>query len=100
MLEQGCPGGSGQLSTISWLGCYIETVSPLTPGTLVQIRLNCFDIVLDISAVTVSATPLFGMAMEFTAVSEAQENTLKRIVARAREALPEMPRAEVKQQIV
>jgi hypothetical protein len=58
--------------------------------------MNLLGIVLDINAMTVSVTPMFGMAMEFIAVSEAQENTLKQIIARAtaEKASPAMPQAE------
>jgi hypothetical protein len=70
------------VTVISRLGCFIETLNPLEVGILVQIRLNILDIVLDINAMTVSATPMVGMGMEFIAVAQEQENTLAQILAK------------------
>jgi len=96
ILQQGHHCGAGIVTDISWLGCYIETVYPLTVGTLAKIRLNLLGISLDIDAMTVSVTPMFGMGMEFTAGSGAQESTFKQIIAAVsgEEASPAIPRAE------
>ncbi|MGC2479631.1 MAG: hypothetical protein WA423_07425, partial [Candidatus Sulfotelmatobacter sp.] len=58
------------------------TLNPLEVGSLVQIQLNISEIVLDINARTVSATPIGGMGMEFIAVSQEQENTVAQILAK------------------
>lgn len=82
IFQQAHPYGSGKVTVISRLGCYIETPNPLEVDSLVQIRLNMLDIVLEINARTVSSSPMVGMGMEFTAVSEEQESTVAQILAK------------------
>jgi hypothetical protein len=70
----------GRLTDISRGGCYIETERPLPCGADTQLRLTVAGASLDICAKVAGNTPLFGMGMQFVALSPEQDAKLAQIV--------------------
>jgi hypothetical protein len=68
------------LTDISRGGCYIETERPLPCGADTQLRLTVAGASLDICAKVAGNTPLFGMGMQFVALSPEQDAKLAQIV--------------------
>ena len=60
----------GTVKDISRVGCYIETMYPLSAGAEVELRFTIAGISLDIAANVVSSHPTFGMGMDFAAPTE------------------------------
>ena len=54
---------SGRLSDISRTGCYIDTLSPLAPGTQVHLRLRRGEELFETFARVVYVSPRLGMGL-------------------------------------
>jgi hypothetical protein len=93
ILQSGKRYGWGRVSDISLGGCFIETDRPLPSSTEAQLRLTIANVLLEICAKAVFATPLVGMGMEFKAVPQEQENKLSQIIEKvtATEPSPALP---------
>ena len=72
--------GWGRLGDISGGGCYIETVSPLPIGTMMQLRLTIAGNILDVSAKVAWTIPQAGMGVSFIFVSAEEKCKIARII--------------------
>ena len=80
--EVGKPAGQfATLTDISTGGCYIETVSPLPPNTILDVCLDMNDIRVESRAVVKIMHPNVGMGIEFRDLRADQRSKLQMMIA-------------------
>jgi PilZ domain len=68
---------TARTSDLSLGGCYVDTINPFPPSTLVNLRLRKWDRTFDAQAMVIYSTPGMGMGMEFLAVNQEQREVLE-----------------------
>ncbi len=68
---------AARTSDLSLGGCYVETINPFPPSTVVNLRLRKWDRTFETQAMVIYATPGMGMGMEFLAVTQEQREVLE-----------------------
>lgn len=76
----------GTLADICLGGCYVSLVSPLPPGTAVQISFQIEKAATVLAGKTVTSLPGSGMGIEFTGVAEGESATRLQALIRALES--------------
>jgi CheY-like chemotaxis protein len=69
------------LSDLSPGGCYVESSEPFSTGIPVEILIRTHDLKLRIEGVVTSTHPGFGMGVQFTLRSEAQQEQVRQLLA-------------------
>ncbi|HSM88371.1 MAG TPA: PilZ domain-containing protein [Candidatus Limnocylindrales bacterium] len=71
----------GTLADICLGGCYVSTVSPLPPGTVVELLVKTPEKSAAIAGRTVTCLPGSGMGIEFTAAANDQQaNSVRSLI--------------------
>ncbi|HXZ12424.1 MAG TPA: PilZ domain-containing protein [Candidatus Sulfotelmatobacter sp.] len=68
---------AARTSDLSLGGCYVDTINPFPPSTLVNLRLRKWDRTFEAQAMVIYATPGMGMGMQFLAVPQEQREVLE-----------------------
>ena len=67
-----------RISDLSLVGCYVDSMNPLPPGTAVRLQIAHQEATFTALGKVVYSSPNIGMGIEFTTVESGQQETLKK----------------------